>query len=52
MCVPLLQVILDIGGSFYCKCFTHPLPQRKLPFYHFCKTDEKMDACIRDFGAC
>eukprot|EP00752_Nemacystus_decipiens_P011374 g10108.t1 len=46
------KVILDIGGSFYCKCFTQPVPQKKLPFYHFCKTDEKMDACIRDFGAC
>lgn len=47
-----VQVMLDIGGSFYCKCFTHPIPQTKLPFYHNCKTNEKMDACLRDFGAC
>ncbi|CAN0051523.1 unnamed protein product [Ectocarpus sp. 12 AP-2014] len=46
------KVMLDIGGSFYCKCFTHPVPRKKLSFYHFCKTDEKMDACLREFGAC
>ncbi|CAM9868658.1 unnamed protein product [Scytosiphon promiscuus] len=46
------KVILDIGGSFYCKCYTHPIPEKKASFYHFCKTDEKMNKCLRDFGVC
>lgn len=46
------QVILDIGGHFYCQCFTHPVPARKLSFYHFCKTEEKIDGCLQKFGAC
>ncbi|CAM9181012.1 unnamed protein product [Ectocarpus fasciculatus] len=46
------KVMLDIGGNFYCKCFTHPVPPKKQSFYHSCKTDEKMDVCLREFGAC
>lgn len=46
------QVVLDIGGQFYCQCFTHPVPVNKQSFYHFCKTEEKIDGCMRKFGAC
>ncbi|CAN0098011.1 unnamed protein product, partial [Ascophyllum nodosum] len=46
------KVILDIGGSFYCKCWSHPAAREKLSFYHFCKTDEKIDKCLEKFGTC
>lgn len=50
--ISLNQVILDIGGNFYCQCFTHPVPEKKSSFYHFCKTEDKMNACIKKFGIC
>ncbi|CAM9350257.1 unnamed protein product, partial [Sphacelaria rigidula] len=49
------KVTLDIGGQFYCQCFTHPVPRHtvnKQSFYHFCKTDEKIDGCLNKFGTC
>ncbi|CAM9563530.1 unnamed protein product [Choristocarpus tenellus] len=49
------KVTLDIGGNFYCQCFTHPVPrapEKMLSFYHFCKTDEKIDKCVQKMGAC
>ncbi|CAM9171030.1 unnamed protein product [Discosporangium mesarthrocarpum] len=49
------KVILDTGGNFYCLCATQPAPRpplKPLPFYHFCKTDEKINKCVQKMGSC
>ncbi|KAG5182387.1 beta-1,3-galactosyltransferas-like protein-6 [Tribonema minus] len=48
------RVLVDIGGDFHCACFTKPRgePGNDLPFYHFCKSEDKVAACLRKFGAC
>jgi hypothetical protein len=44
--------LVDIGGAFYCECFTRPVPAVPLAFYHFCKTEEKVQTCLRKFPLC
>eukprot|EP00903_Cladosiphon_okamuranus_P017344 g15979.t1 len=40
------KVMLDIGGSFYCKCFTHPVTQTKLPSIRLLTAETKRRAVL------